>query len=101
MVAFVGASGSGKSTIMRLLLGFEYPELGSIYFDGDSFDSMNKELVRRQIGVVLQNGSLMSGSIYQNIVGNSELTLDDAREAARMAGMEEDIKKCLWKCIPL
>ena len=53
---------------------------------------MNKELVRRQIGVVLQNGSLMSGSIYQNIVGNSELTLDDAWEAARMAGMDEDIK---------
>ncbi|MFZ4931646.1 NHLP bacteriocin export ABC transporter permease/ATPase subunit [Chryseobacterium sp. Mn2064] len=93
MVAFVGASGSGKSTIMRLLLGFEHPEVGSIYFDGDSFDSMNKELVRRQIGVVLQNGSLMSGSIYQNIVGNSELTLDDAWEAARMAGMEEDIRQ--------
>jgi ABC-type bacteriocin/lantibiotic exporter with double-glycine peptidase domain len=48
--------------------------------------------VRRQIGVVLQNGALMSGSIYQNIVGNSELTLDDAWDAARMAGMEEDIK---------
>lgn len=93
MVAFVGASGSGKSTIMRLLLGFEYPELGSIYFDSDSFESMNKELVRRQIGVVLQNGSLMSGSIYQNIVGNSELTLDDAWEAARMAGMEQDIRQ--------
>lgn len=93
MVAFVGPSGSGKSTIMRLLLGFEQPEVGSIYFDGDSFESMNKELVRRQIGVVLQNGSLMSGSIYQNIVGNSELTLDDAWEAARMAGMEEDIKQ--------
>lgn len=93
MVAFVGASGSGKSTIMRLLLGFEEPEVGSIYFDGDSFDSMNKELVRRQIGVVLQNGSLMSGSIYQNIVGNSDLTLDDAWEAAQMAGMAEDIKQ--------
>lgn len=93
MVAFVGASGSGKSTIMRLLLGFEQPEVGSIYFDGNSFDSMNKELARRQIGVVLQNGSLMSGSIYQNIVGNSELTLDDAWEAARMAGMDEDIKQ--------
>lgn len=92
MVAFVGSSGSGKSTIMRLLLGFEHPELGSIFYDGNTFDAMNKELVRRQIGVVLQNGSLMSGSIYQNIVGNSELTLDDAWEAARMAGMEEDIK---------
>jgi NHLM bacteriocin system ABC transporter ATP-binding protein len=92
MVAFVGASGSGKSTIMRLLLGFETPELGSVFYDGNSFDTMNKELTRRQIGVVLQNGSLMSGSIYQNIVGNSELTLEDAWAAARMAGMEEDIK---------
>ena len=93
MVAFVGTSGSGKSTIMRLLLGFEEPENGSIYYDGDAFDSMNKELVRQQIGVVLQNGALMSGSIYKNIVGNSELTLEDAWEAARMAGMEEDIKQ--------
>lgn len=92
MVAFVGASGSGKSTIMRLLLGFEQAEAGSIYYDGNAFDLMNRELVRRQIGVVLQNGALMSGSIFQNIIGNSELTLDDAWEAARMAGMEEDIK---------
>ena len=92
MVAFVGASGSGKSTIMRLLLGFEHPELGSIFYDGNTFDAMNKELTRRQIGVVLQNGALMSGSIYQNIVGNSELTLEDAWAAARMAGMEDDIK---------
>ncbi len=93
MVAFVGTSGSGKSTIMRLLLGFESPEAGSIYYDNDAYDSMNKELVRRQIGVVLQSGALMSGSIYKNIVGNSELTLEDAWEAARMAGMEEDIKQ--------
>ena len=92
MVAFVGASGSGKSTIMRLLLGFERAEAGAIYYDGNSFDLMNRELVRRQIGVVLQNGALMSGSIFQNIIGNSELTLDDAWEAAKMAGMEEDIK---------
>ena len=92
MVAFVGASGSGKSTIMRLLLGFEQAEAGSVYYDGNSFDLMNRELVRRQIGVVLQNGALMSGSIFQNIIGNSELTLDDAWEAARMAGMEDDIK---------
>lgn len=93
MVAFVGTSGSGKSTIMRLLLGFEKPEIGSIYYDGGDYDSMNKDLVRRQIGVVLQNGALMSGSIYKNIVGNSELTLEDAWEAAGMAGMEEDIKQ--------
>ncbi|MEW7281264.1 NHLP bacteriocin export ABC transporter permease/ATPase subunit [Aquimarina sp. 2201CG1-2-11] len=93
MVAFVGTSGSGKSTVMRLLLGFEEPEIGSVYYDGQAYDAMNKDLVRRQIGVVLQNGALMSGSIYKNIVGNSELTLEDAWEAARMAGMEEDIKQ--------
>lgn len=92
MVAFVGPSGSGKSTIMRILLGFEVPESGSVYYDGSPFDSMNKDLVRQQIGVVLQNGSLMSGSIYKNIVGNSDLSLADAWDAARMAGMEEDIK---------
>ncbi|MEL6559507.1 MAG: NHLP bacteriocin export ABC transporter permease/ATPase subunit [Bacteroidota bacterium] len=92
MVAFVGPSGSGKSTVMRLLLGFEEAENGSVYYDGESFESMNKELVRKQIGVVLQNGALMAGSIYENIVGNSDLTLDDAWEAARLAGMEEDIK---------
>ncbi len=93
MVAFIGPSGSGKSTVMRILLGFEEPESGSVYYDGNAFDSMNKDLVRQQIGVVLQNGSLMSGSIYKNIVGNSELNLDDAWEAARMAGMEDDIKQ--------
>ncbi|MEL7220553.1 MAG: NHLP bacteriocin export ABC transporter permease/ATPase subunit, partial [Bacteroidota bacterium] len=91
MVAFVGPSGSGKSTVMRLLLGFDEPEAGSIYYDGQAYDSLNKELVRRQLGVVLQNGSLMPGSIYKNIVGSSELTLEDAEAAARMAGLEEDI----------
>jgi len=93
MVAFVGPSGSGKSTVMRILLGFEEPESGSVYYDGQSFDSLNKDLVRRQVGVVLQNGSLMAGSIYKNIVGNSELGLEEAWEAARMAGLEEDIKQ--------
>ena len=92
MVAFVGPSGSGKSTVMRLLLGFEEPEAGSIFFDGQSFETLNKEMVRRQTGVVLQSGSLMSGSIFNNIVGNSELTLEQATEAANMAGLEEDIK---------
>lgn len=92
MVAFVGPSGSGKSTVLRLLLGFEEAEVGSVYYDGQAFDSLSKDLVRRQIGVVLQNGALMAGSIYQNIVGSSELTLEDAEAAAKLAGLEEDIK---------
>ncbi|MEM9823983.1 MAG: NHLP bacteriocin export ABC transporter permease/ATPase subunit, partial [Bacteroidota bacterium] len=93
MVAFVGPSGSGKSTVLRILLGFEEPESGSVYYDGQAYDSLNKDLVRRQLGVVLQNGALMAGSIYKNIVGNSELNLEDAWQAAKMAGMEEDIKQ--------
>ena len=93
MVAFVGPSGSGKSTVLRLLLGFEEAEVGSVYYDGQAFDSLNKDLVRRQIGVVLQNGALMSGNIYQNIVGNSELSLKDAESAANLAGLEEDIEQ--------
>lgn len=93
MVAFVGPSGSGKSTIMRLLLDFEQAESGSVYYDGLELNALDSEAVRQQIGVVLQHGSLMAGDIYKNIVGTSKLTLEDAWEAAKMAGLEADIKE--------
>ncbi|MCB0322486.1 MAG: NHLP bacteriocin export ABC transporter permease/ATPase subunit [Bdellovibrionales bacterium] len=93
-VAFVGPSGSGKSTIFRLLLGFETPEAGSIYFDGQDLAGLDLSAVRRQIGVVLQNGKLMPGDVFTNIVGSSTtLTLDDAWEAARMAGLADDLEQ--------
>ena len=91
-VAFVGGSGSGKSTILRLLLGFEQPEAGGIYLDGRDLNSLDVTMVRAQIGVVLQSGRLMAGSIFDNIVGQSPLTLDDAMEAAEMAGLGDDIR---------
>ena len=91
-VAFVGGSGSGKSTILRLLLGFERPESGGIYLDGRDLDTLDVTMVRAQIGVVLQSGRLMAGSIYDNIVGQSPLTQDDAMEAAEMAGLGDDIR---------
>ncbi len=90
--ALVEPSGSGKSTIYRLLMGFETPESGSIYYDGQDLESLDIQAVRRQIGVVLQNGRLVGGSIFDNIVGASRLTLDDAWEAARMCALEDDIK---------
>jgi ATP-binding cassette subfamily C protein len=90
-VAFVGPSGTGKSTLFRLLLGFEQPETGSIYYDGKDLAGLDAQAVRRQIGAVLQNGQLMPGDIFTNIVGSAPLTLDDAWEAARMAGLEQDI----------
>lgn len=91
-VALVGPSGSGKSTIYRLLLGFETPESGSVHYDGQDLSKLDIQAVRRQIGVVLQNGTLLPGSIFDNIVGASQLTLDDAWEAAQMASVDEEIK---------
>jgi ATP-binding cassette subfamily C protein len=92
-VAFVGASGAGKSTLFRMLLGFESPLSGSIYYDGQDLETLDIQAVRQQTGTVLQNGQLMPGNIFLNIVGSSPLTIDDAWEAARMAGLEEDIKR--------
>lgn len=92
-VGIVGPSGSGKSTLFRLLLGFEKPESGQIYYDQQDLENVDIRSIRRQLGVVLQSGQLMYGSIYDNIVAaNPGLTMTDAWEAARMAGMEDDIK---------
>ncbi|MDQ6774431.1 MAG: NHLP bacteriocin export ABC transporter permease/ATPase subunit [Candidatus Dormibacteraeota bacterium] len=92
-VALVGPSGSGKSTILRLLLGFESPESGTIRLDGQDLATIDLRAVRRQIGVVLQNGRVMSGSIYTNIAGPGGYSPDQAWEAARMAGLDEDIRR--------
>ncbi|HBW35044.1 MAG TPA: NHLP bacteriocin export ABC transporter permease/ATPase subunit [Desulfosporosinus sp.] len=93
-VALVGTSGCGKSTLFRVLLGFEKPETGKVYYNGQDLSKIDIRAVRKQLGVVLQNGQLMTGDIFSNIVGaNPYLTRDDAWEAARMAGIEEDIKQ--------
>jgi ABC-type bacteriocin/lantibiotic exporter with double-glycine peptidase domain len=92
-VALVGPSGSGKSTLLRLLLGFETPQSGSIFYDGSSLANLDVRAVRRHIGAVLQHASVMAGSLFENIAGSHPLTLDDAWEAARMAGLDEDIRR--------
>ena len=92
-IAVVGPSGSGKSTLFRLLLGFEQPESGWVLYDGQDLAGLDVQSVRRQLGVVLQNGRLNSASIFDNIVGNTQLTLDEAWEAAARAGLAEDIQQ--------
>jgi NHLM bacteriocin system ABC transporter ATP-binding protein len=92
-VAIVGPSGSGKSSLLRLLLKFEEPEAGSIYYDGQDLGGLDVQAVRRQIGVVLQHSKLMSGALWQNIAGSTGRTIDDAWEAARLAGLEDDIHR--------
>ena len=91
-VALVGGSGAGKSTLLRLILGFETPRSGAVFFDGKDLAKLDVSVVRQQLGVVMQNGGLTPTSILENIVGSSPLTLDDAWEAARNAGMEDDIR---------
>ncbi len=92
-VAVVGRTGCGKSTLMRLLLGFEAPQKGAVYYDGHDLASLDAASLRRNIGVVLQNGKLFQGDIFSNIVVSAPwLTLDDAWEAAEMAGIADDIR---------
>lgn len=91
-VALVGPSGSGKSSLFRLLLGFERPESGAVFYDGKSIETLDASALRRQLGVVLQSARLANGSIYENICGGLRLPLDQVWEAARLAGIEEDIK---------
>ena len=91
-IALVGGSGSGKSTLLRILLGFETPESGAVSYDGRDLSDLDVKSVRRHMGVVLQNGQVMPGSILTNITGATHLTMDDAWQAARMVGLDEDIK---------
>lgn len=92
-VAIVGNSGSGKSTLLRVLLGFEKPESGTVYYDDQDLSSVDVGSVRRRIGVVLQNSSVMQGSIFENICGSANLTQEDAWQAAKMAGLDKDIEE--------
>ena len=92
-VAIVGKTGCGKSTLMRLLLGFEKPEKGAVYYDGKNLNRLDLGSLRRKIGTVMQSSGLFQGDIYSNIVITApELTLDDAWEAAEKAGIADDIR---------
>lgn len=93
-VAIVGSTGCGKSTLMRLLLGFEKPQKGAIYYDGKDLNNIDLKSLRRKIGVVLQNGKLFQGDIFSNItISAPQLTMDEAWAAAEMAGIAEDIRR--------
>ena len=93
-VAIVGRTGCGKSTLVRLMLGFEQPETGSIFYDHHDLSKIDPRSLRKHIGVVIQNGSLFQGDIYSNIaISAPELTLEEAWQAAETAGIADDIRK--------
>lgn len=93
-IAVVGKTGCGKSTLIRLLLGFEKPQKGSIYYGGKDLESLDKASLRKKIGTVMQDAGLFQGDIYSNItITAPELPLEAAWEAAEKAGIAEDIRE--------
>ena len=92
-VAIVGKTGCGKSTLMRLMLGFETPQKGAVYYDGRDLKRIDLKSLRRRIGAVMQNGRMFNGDIFSNITISAPwLTLDDAWAAAEIAGIADDIR---------
>ncbi len=91
-IAITGPSGGGKSTLLNLLLRFEIPHSGGIYLDGRELSNLDIIEVRRQIGVVTQDGRVMAGSVFDNICTGATHTMDEAWSAARDAGLAEDIE---------
>ena len=92
-VAIVGSTGCGKSTLVRLLLGFEKAEKGAIYYDGKDITKLDMPTLRQKIGTVMQDAGLFQGDIYSNIVISApQLTVDDAWKAAEKAGIADDIR---------
>ncbi len=92
-VAIVGRTGCGKSTLVRLLLGFEKAERGAIYYDRHEINSIDPRSLRKHIGVVIQNGQLFQGDIFSNItISAPHLKLEEAWAAAEIAGIAQDIR---------
>ncbi len=94
MLGLVGRSGSGKSTITRLLQGINRDYTGYVKIDNSDLREINLRHLRSSFGVVLQDNFLFRGSIRDNILaGRPGLTLEDAVRAARLAGAEEFIER--------
>jgi len=91
-VALVGPSGSGKSSLIRLLLGFASPEEGVIRYDDQNLSGLLITAVRRQIGTVMQNSGIFSGSIFETIAGSAIISLEQAWEAVELVGLADDIR---------
>lgn len=92
--ALVGSSGSGKSTILSLILNFIQPTKGEIFIDGKDLQSVRLQDYRRHLGVVLQDNFLFDGTILQNIrFANPEASLERIKEVCAVANADEFIEK--------
>ncbi|MFE6135747.1 ABC transporter ATP-binding protein [Bacillus sp. NPDC057893] len=93
-VAFVGHTGSGKSTIMNLLMRFYNIRSGNIVIDGVGLEKFEEQEIRKKIGLVLQDAFLFAGNVKQNIrMYNEEITDEEIEEAARFVQANTFIEK--------
>jgi ATP-binding cassette subfamily B protein RaxB len=91
-VAVTGPSGGGKTTLIKLMLGLFRPLEGSVLIDGTPLEHFGAQAFRSQIGVVMQDDQLLSGSIAENICFfDASLDLDRMRACAGAAGIDEEI----------
>ena len=93
-VGIVGPSGCGKSTLLKCLLGFEKPTKGKVFYDNKDVETMDKCEMRKQMGVVLQDGAMVVGNIYTNVTlaapGMEPAEVEDLLDEV---GMHEDMQK--------
>ena len=92
-IAIAGSSGAGKSSLFRLLLGFETPNSGAVYYSDQDFANLERNSVRRQMGVIMQNSRIIPGSILENIIQGTDASVDDAWNALEMAEFADDVRK--------
>jgi ATP-binding cassette subfamily B protein RaxB len=92
-VAIVGPSGSGKSTLVKLILGIETPQQGAIKLDGLPINDVNRQVWRERFGTVMQDDTLLAGSINENIAFfDPRIDFDKVRTAARDAAIHDEIQ---------
>lgn len=93
-VGIVGASGCGKSTLLKCLLGFEDPSKGNIFYDNKEIVSVDKIELRRQMGVVLQDGQMVVGNIYTNVTLSApDMTPEEALEVLKEVDFYDEVNK--------
>jgi ABC-type bacteriocin/lantibiotic exporter with double-glycine peptidase domain len=97
-IAIVGPSGSGKSTLSKILIGLYMPTKGKVFYDDINLDMLDKPYLRKQMGVVPQDISLLNKTIFDNIKMNKEnINFEDIKRATQIANIYEEIESMPMK----
>lgn len=92
-IACIGKSGSGKSSLIRMIMGFERPEKGTIYYDNIAHNKVDFEGLRKQIGVVLQDSECVPGDIYTNITSGAYIAETKLWRILKIVHLDEEIRQ--------